>query len=77
MSEETGDLRERELKATEYRVQSAGSGKILCSKPRLKLIDFYRTSVVLASESGKPVVGLAVGSYAPEGGSTPPPGATP
>lgn len=37
-------------------------GKILCSRPGLRLIDFYRTSPVLASDLGVAVDPLQGGS---------------
>lgn len=45
-----GDVRERALKESEYLVQSVGVGKVICSRPGVKLIDFYRTSAVLAKD---------------------------
>lgn len=34
---------------SEYRIKSVGCGEIVCSRPGLSLIDFYRTSPELAS----------------------------
>lgn len=58
------------------KAQSVGVGTIVCSRPGVSLVDFYRTSVELACESGKPVVGPGADRMPSQGGSTPPPGAT-
>lgn len=42
-----GDKRERPLKETEYTIDSVGTGKIICSKPGVKLADFYRSHLSL------------------------------
>lgn len=48
------DERERELKPTEYMIDSVGTGKVICSRPGVKLIDFYRTSPVLSKDVPTP-----------------------
>lgn len=45
-----GDERERPLKENEYRIKSVGVGKIICSRPGVQLIDFYRTPCVLVKD---------------------------
>lgn len=71
------DDRHREYPDTVYFVKTMLGNRIVCSRPGLQLIDFYRTSVVLAGESGKPVVGPGADRMPSQGGSTPPAGATP
>lgn len=48
------DERSRESKANEYWVESAlPSGRIVCSREGLAIVDFYRTSEVLAKDVPK------------------------
>jgi hypothetical protein len=44
------DHRERESRAHEYWVASVGSGRVVCYHTGLMLVDFYRTSGVLAKD---------------------------
>lgn len=54
MSEEDGDLRVRDDKPNEYRIDAVVKGcSIVCSVPGVKLVDFYRSPGLLCKECGK------------------------
>ncbi len=44
------DLRVKAPKPGEYQIQSVGTGQIACYRPGMQLIDFYRTTDVLAKD---------------------------